>query len=282
MPWQSFDENVLSKIAYKLVDTKTPHLKKLIIKRIPLKKKVRVGPQTIIFLVRDGFIVKACTPNAGRFSNIAHRLGFKKSIRSQNIGALFKKYSIPKSTGKIMMSTPFINMSIHSYARSFRKLVEVFGESVDNANKVLAQSHVRLPYHLKNPVFHDFMGRMSIERKIDVVTAEYFLDMFYSYRTICTESPNTLELIDWRRSAQNLHDDLYKAADRINNPDRCIPIPYNDRLVWAVSNCNNDEEMIANNLTIRLAKDGDELLEWGTHLHHCIGGYTCRALSGAE
>lgn len=264
-------------VLHKVVDTKTPYLKKLIIRSINHQRKKGLA-RTGMFLVRDGFIVKPCKKKDKRLVFLALDIGYKLPIRSLNLGALYKKYNIPKSTGKIIAASN----NAHTLAINFKYLLGVLNGSVDNANKVLpiVDGSIGGIFHKRRRVVvAELLTRLSTERKIEMLCDAFICDTAASFLTISLSAPQHLENFDWTQPARRIHDDLARICDRLTNPDRYFPIPYKEETVKSISDANT---VLNNGLRLKLAENGMELLGWGQHLSHCIGGYARRAVIGAE
>lgn len=264
-------------ILHKVVDTKTPYLKKLIIRSINHQRKkglVRTG----MFLVRDGFIVKPCKRKDKSLIFLARQIGYKLPIRSLNLGALYKKYNIPKSTGKIIAAGD----APHMLAINFKHLLAALDGSVDNTNKVLSIAGISVGaifHKRRRAVVAELLTRLSTERKIEMLCDPFICDTAASFLTLSVSAPQHLTSFDWTQPARRIHDDLARICDRLTNPDRYTPIPYKEETVKSISDANT---MLSNGLRLKLAENGMDLLNWGQHLSHCIGGYTRRAIIGAE
>ena len=264
-------------ILYKVVDTKTPHLKKLIIRSINHQRKKDLA-RTGMFLVRDGFIVKPCKKKDKSLVFLAKKIGYKAPIRSLNLGALYKKYNIPKSTGKIIAASD----APHTLAINFKYLLEVFDGSIDNANKVLSIAGVSIgaTFHKRRRAsVTELLGYLSTERKIEMLEDAFICDTASSFQTISLSVPQQLENFDWTQSARRIHDDLARICDRLLNPDRYTPISYQEKTIESIDLTN--QFLSKSKLRLKLAENGMDLLVWGQHLSHCIGGYTRPAITGA-
>ena len=262
----------------KIVETKTPYLQKLIIRFISGNKN-----GTALFLIRDGFVVKHCRPQDKRHTNFAHICGYKLPIRSRNLGALFEKYNIPKSTGKILVEklTQAHRFHIHTFCRDFKDLLKFMGESIDNLNKVISYN----PYIYRSLKSLDMsnvmsvMDNMSAKRKLDFLCCDYIRDTCWMHSELKEDAPQLLNGFDWTKSVQEIHDSLSLLRQKKRNPRLYEDIPYIKETVKDVEKANN---LLGGQLELKLAKNGEDLAKWGNHLHHCIGGYANRALIGAD
>ncbi len=263
-------------IRKKVVPTKTPHLFKLIIRFVAQRKN-----GTALFLVRDGYIVKPCRKCDVRYLMYAYRAGYKPSLRSRNLGELFKKYDIPKSVGKILVehsNSYGQRFSIHSFCRSYEKLLVFFEGSVENLCKVVSSS----PYFYRNYESLDtalIVTHFSGKRKLDFYCSPYMRDITWEYDSLRLFTPELLEGFDWTQSIEEIHRSLTNLEKKRRNPDFNTKIPYIEKTEGDVSMAN---ELLGGQLTLKLSENGEELALWGNHLHHCIGSYTRQALSSAK
>ena len=257
---------------YKLVDTKTPHLKKLILRVVALRTGARNF--TGVFLVRDGFIVKPCNHSHKKFFGHLYLLGYKAPIGAKNLGELFKRYQIPKTTRAIIMGHRDINQS----CRCFRAVMDLFDNSVECANKVIEQRCDRY-FITKKETLRKVCGHLAKNKKIELLSNWLLRDTCMCYEQIELAAPEMLGTFDWTQTIEEIHDGLSRISNRLEDKKRDIPIPYIEQTVKDIEKAN---EILEGRLTLKLAVNGSELLDWGEHLHHCIGGYTEFALLGAE
>jgi hypothetical protein len=275
MPWIKIPErNFLKPVErafYKLVDTKTPHLKKLILRVVALRTGARNF--TGVFLVRDGFIVKPCNHSHKKFFSHLYLLGYKAPIGAKNIGELFKKYKIPKTTRAIVMGHRDINLS----CRCFRAVMDLLYNSVECANAVITQRSDRY-FITKNVLLTKVCGRLAKSKKVELLSSWLLRDTCMAYQRVEFVAPEMLEAFDWTQTIEEIHDGLSRISNRLKDTKRNIPIPYIEKTVEDIEKAN---EKLKGAFTLKLAINGNELLDWGEHLNHCIGGYTEYALKGA-
>lgn len=276
MPWIKIPERNYSKPVercfYKLVDTKTPHLKKLILRVIALRTGARNF--TGIFLVRDGFIVKSCNHSHKKFFGHLYLLGYKAPIGAKNLGELFKRYQIPKTTRAIIMKHRDINLS----CRCFRAVMNLLDNSVECANKVIEGRCDRY-FITRKEILTKVCGHLAKNKKIELLSNWLLRDTCMAYEQIELVAPEMLGTFDWTQTIEEIHDGLSRISNRLEDKKRDIPILYIEKTVEDIEKAN---EKLEGKFTLKLAVNGSELLDWGEHLHHCIGGYTEYALKGAE
>lgn len=266
-PWVTIHKSKRLMVRLKKTITKTPFLEKWII--LQLMGRVKA---VSIYLVRDGHFVKHVSGPRVQL----HFLGLKESIRSKNIGALWKKYKVPKSTRAIIKNRSLL----HQGCMTFALLMKRF-KSVERVNGILEKSRKFTVMRQRLNMLKTFEGFLSPERQVQYICYNFLRDIYRCYTNILTAGTETskacLDEIDWTDSPEKIHDYLTLNWERIQNSQVAQAIPYLPTTKEDVEKADKTLEK----LTLRLANSGEDLIRWGNHLNHCIGSYTKEAFQYA-
>lgn len=282
MTWKK-TERLGPQFAYKEIKQPDGYTTKLIIKMVDK----RMGNYPCgIFLVRDGQVIRYwCKSHRGRpvslsqWGTILAELNINyRAIFSRDLGALYKKYNIPASARRLAK----YSMDQFKFCTLWADLRKI-GFCPEQCNTIMTGTR---HYNAITCLITHFTGKvksknlplwekLSDKQRINCFLYAHVYDLFNMHAEIHKDAPELLESIDYRESLQALHDNFSRISMRLNGLKIDMEIPYDD-------NARQLEQMAPEGFRIKLAKNGNELIHWGELLKHCIGGYTNKALRGAQ
>lgn len=256
-------------ILFKITTDDRPGVVRVVIKtKSKSRSKVETN-ETVIIFVRDGYLMKEVP---AKYAHFMQMLGAKKPIGAKNLGELFKKYDVPKSLRHIFLRSNRVQAMCLSLP-NVRILLPVVEDQVKFYSTTQVYANRFNPKSFKR-VF-EFLKSVPPNRRLEQMSYDHLLDTIRMIKFI-KEKVNVE--IDYSMRADEMHEWASGEHNKILNPNRIIP--YMEEIQHKVENMQSTLE--ASSLSIRLAVDTYELVQWGSKLNHCIGTYSSRAVEGSS
>lgn len=262
----SWTKSPFDGLLFKIVADDRPGVVKVIIKD---KRKLygTLLNTTCIFFVRDGYLIKSVP---ARYKHFARLLGAREPICAKNLGSLFKKYDVPKSLRTIFLKTRDIQLTC-LVLQNVRKLLPVVEDQVKFFSAPMVYDRRFHPKGFKR--VYEFLKNVPANRRIEYMNCDHLLDII---RMVNYVKARVNVEIDYSMRAEELHQWASGEYNKILNPN--LPIPYSPEMLENVEIMNYN--LIDEVVSIRLAVDTYELVQWGNELSHCIGTYGRSAVDG--
>lgn len=258
--------NSALKVKYKWVPTDTKDVSKLII--MFAYKGVMETSKHGIFLVRNGRVIKECTPECRRFRQYVKMLRINpKRLRAKNIDNLLKRYSVPASLQQVISRYPDpffmckVYDTLHKENISDDIITKTFEDGYEYRN-------LRLIFDIDSGRVHygkrELWGRLSATNKIKLLGHLDAGKMFNDFKYIQEASPDALQSIPFHGTIFELSLELSDSRKALEAQKLLALFEYSDSVVKMHNRLNSN--LIGTGLSVKLFDCGMDVLNTSTEI----------------